>query len=139
MESNQRSRKARPPGWVARPVFLTVWAGERVHIAMSALCAIIAGLAWACAEMAAPDTAYRAAWAVLAGACVLALLAWIRFLAVPYARNKLAKRRVRQETGLDPRQKLRTWRASPRYQPHAHARPKAAQSVSANAPPSSDC
>lgn len=139
------SRIARLLSWtVWLAVFRGLWARVRVHYAAIGVVMPAAGLVGAIAQIAAPHARHVAAWAMLAGASSLGLLAWIRFIAVPFVNrgalpngrkltDVLARWRMSRQLTQDRRQALRRWRNSPHYQPHSHQLPK-----SLPRPPSDD-
>lgn len=119
--------------WLAG--FRGLWARVRVHYAAIGVVLAVAGLVSAIAQIAAPHARHVAAWAVLAGASFLGLLAWICFIAVPFVgrgvlpdgrklTDVLARRRMSRQLTHDRKQALRRWRNSPRYHPHSHQLPK---------------
>jgi hypothetical protein len=115
--------------WIAD--FRGMWTQARVHYAVVGLVFPTGGLIAAVAEIAAPHAGNLAAWALLAGASSVALLAWIRFVAVPLAtKGKLPDGRnladvlARRRLAHDRRQALRQRRNGPGYRgPHAHRQP----------------
>jgi hypothetical protein len=112
-----------------------LWVRVKVHCAFLGLMLSVAALVSAIAEITAPHAGHPAAWAVLAGAGFLGLVAWIGFVGVPLVtrgrlpdgRNLadvLARWRMSRQLVHDRRQALRRWRNSPRYRPHGHQRPR---------------
>ncbi len=112
----------------------TVLAGVRtsskIHLAVMVPILAAAGLAIAVTRLVASQAANPALPALLAGVSIIALLAWTRLVAIPFAtKGKLPNGRnladvlSRWQPERDRRKALRQRRNSPAYQgPHAHRR-----------------
>jgi hypothetical protein len=111
-----------------------VWSHARLLLAMTTPVVATIALIGTAAELATPDASNSLALALTAGGSLLALLAWIRFVAIPFATkgklpngrylaDVLARRRMLRQRERDRRQALRQRRDRPDYRgPHAHRR-----------------
>ncbi|MBO0823351.1 MAG: hypothetical protein J2P27_05770 [Actinobacteria bacterium] len=109
-----------------------LWSQVKLHLAFYTPPIAMVGLISTLVELAAPNASNRVALALLASACVAALLVWIKAVAVPlvtkgqlpdgrYLADVLARQRVLRQRRRDHRQALRRRRDSPSYPgPHAH-------------------
>jgi hypothetical protein len=111
-------------------VLAGVWTSSKIHFAVLVPIPAAVGLAIAITRLMGSQEGNPAFAALLAGASIIALLAWTRLVAIPFAtKGKLPNGRNladvlrRWQRGRDRRKALRQRRNSPAYQgPHAHRR-----------------
>lgn len=129
------SRSVRLLSWLVWAAdFRGLWARMKAHLAVLGLLLPVAGLVAASAEITRPHAEDLAAWALLAGASFVGLLAWVRFIAMPLVtRGELpggqnladvaARRRMLWQLARDRRKALRHGANSAGNQgPHSHRR-----------------